>query len=101
MIYVEKLSQFLPNGADRFWYDLWPSDLTSKSLEELHAMALKIGLNKRFYFHNHSGFPHYPLTLERRQLAVKYGAIEKDIAEWISERKIYFENLKPEDKYKE
>ena len=100
MLYIEK-SQFLPDGSNRFWYNLWPADLSSTSLEELHAMALKLGLNKQGYFHNHSGFPYYPLTLDKRQLAIEYGAVEKERTEWISERKIYFENLKPEDKYKE
>lgn len=44
--------------------------------EELHAMAKRIGVNKKWC--QHAGTPkiHYDICLSRRQLAVKYGAVE-------------------------
>ncbi len=44
------------------------------SLDELHAMACKVGL-KRAWFQLGSA-PHYDLTESRRRSAVRYGAVE-------------------------
>lgn len=41
--------------------------------EELHAMAVHIGL-RREWFQNH-GTPHYDLCQSKRELAIKAGAI--------------------------
>lgn len=55
------------------------------SLDELHAMADKIGM-KRSWFQNKNGRPHYDLVKSRRDRAVKLGAIELDrqatVAKW-------------------
>lgn len=47
----------------------------SASLEELHAMALRIGM-KREWFQPHRIAPHYDLTPSRRLSAVRFGVIE-------------------------
>lgn len=47
------------------------------TLEELHKMADKIGL-QRAWFQNHKSLQHYDLTPSKRTLAVKAGAIETD-----------------------
>jgi hypothetical protein len=47
------------------------------TLEELHAMAEKIGM-KREWFQEHPRFPHYDLVPPRRAKAVALGAKEKD-----------------------
>jgi FMN phosphatase YigB (HAD superfamily) len=47
------------------------SHMVSDSLEELHDMAEKIGM-KRKWFQN----DHYDVSLKRRELAIKHGAIE-------------------------
>ncbi len=52
--------------------------MVADTVEELHAMADKIG-HKRAWFQPGGGNPpHYDLTASRRKLAVKNGAIEID-----------------------
>ena len=43
--------------------------------EELHGMAGKIGL-KRKWFQDHKKYPHYDVSLTRRKLAIEFGAKE-------------------------
>lgn len=50
--------------------------MMADSLEELHAMADKIGM-KRAWFQPESS-PHYDVSKERRALAIQYGAIVAD-----------------------
>lgn len=50
--------------------------LRDGELDELHAMAERLGL-KREWFQNH-GTPHYDLCQTKRKLAIDYGAIEID-----------------------
>jgi hypothetical protein len=45
------------------------------TLEELHAMAGKIGM-KRSWFQNHRLLPHYDLVPSRRAVAIRLGAVE-------------------------
>ncbi len=49
--------------------------MAADSIEELHAMAEKLGL-KRDYFQGHRAHPHYDICIAKRRLAVKYGARE-------------------------
>lgn len=53
--------------------------MEADTLEELHAMADRIGVARRWFQgpHNgHSRFPHYDIALSKRALAVQYGAKE-------------------------
>lgn len=44
---------------------------------ELHAMANKIGVDRRWYqYPKNSRYPHYDIALSKRALAVAAGAIE-------------------------
>lgn len=43
---------------------------------ELHAMADRIGVARRWYQYPHSRWPHYDIALSKRALAVAAGAIE-------------------------
>ena len=45
--------------------------------QELHDMALKIGMKKEWYQKNAS-FPHYDVCLMRKKVALSNGAIEVD-----------------------
>jgi len=48
--------------------------LTADTLEELHAMAQKIGM-RREWFQDHPRAPHYDLTPSKRERALKEGAV--------------------------
>lgn len=60
---------------------IWPfgrmmmSHMLADTPEELHAMADKIGISRR-WFQGQSGTPHYDICKSKRALAVKYGASE-------------------------
>lgn len=51
--------------------------MLADSLEELHEMALRIGINKK-WFQNKSKTPHYDICSTKRAMAVAFGAIEID-----------------------
>lgn len=51
------------------------SHMIADTLEELHAMADKIGVDRRWFQDKSSG-PHYDITMTKRALAVKAGAVE-------------------------
>lgn len=48
--------------------------MMSNTIEELHAMADKIGIARK-WFQNHE-YKHYDICLSKKKLAIKYGAIE-------------------------
>ena len=47
--------------------------MIADTLDELHAMADRIGIARRHFQDTHSG-PHYDISLSRRALAIQYGA---------------------------
>lgn len=61
------------------WCHLWcaPGDEA-----ELHALAARIGL-RRAWFQDKPGFPHYDLVPTRRAAAIRAGAEETDLREWL------------------
>lgn len=63
------------------WCHLW-----ADTHEELHAMARKIGM-KRAWFQDRKGFPHYDLVPGRRAAALKVGATEINLADWIRQQR--------------
>lgn len=84
--YVDPLFRFPARGAQAFragakhghrWCHLW-----ADSIEELHAMAAKIGM-KRAWFQDKDGFPHYDLVPTRRAAALRAGAKEMALATWL------------------
>jgi hypothetical protein len=60
--------------------------MTADTVEELHAMASRIGL-KRAWFQDRPGCPHYDLTPGRREKALQNGAIFKPAREQARERR--------------
>ena len=70
MIYVDKIEHY---PACRLKTKYWCHMSTDGSLEELHEMALRIGL-QRSWFQDKTTHPHYDLTPNKRALAIKYGA---------------------------
>jgi hypothetical protein len=52
---------------------LW-CHLVADSLEELHAFAARIGL-RRSWFQDRASYPHYDVTTDVRERAIRSGAI--------------------------
>jgi hypothetical protein len=63
------------------WCHMWSDDL-----DALHAMAARVGM-KRQWFQNKPGFPHYDLVPGRRWLALRFGAVERDLMDYLREKK--------------
>lgn len=82
MILVDELFDAAgPRGYSR-WCHMGTDDHTDAGLDELHAMAMRIGM-KRSWFQNKPRFPHYDLTPSRRAAAVRAGAVEVDAREFV------------------
>lgn len=60
--------------------------LMADSVEELHAFALSIGIEQR-WFQPRPDFPHYDLHPEHRVLAVEAGAVELGRREFVAKVK--------------
>ena len=72
-VYVDYNQTCMPN---KNWKYKYVCHMRADTLEELHEMALLIGL-KKDWFQSMSRFPHYDLTPNKRRQAIKQGAIEK------------------------
>lgn len=93
MIYVDKIFEMDPllfkhknplaNQARRWgtkWCHMW-SD--THNIEELVTFAIKLKLKPSYL--KKGRFPHFDLIPSKRNLALKLGAIEKDLKEFIHE----------------
>lgn len=69
----------VPNG-DRVVRGRW-CHMTADTREELDAMADKIGLRRSWIQYPGTWKEHYDVTLSKRALAVRAGAIEIDLHE--------------------
>lgn len=54
------------------------SHLVADSIDELHAMADRLGLKRRWFQVSNNGTPHYDVCQTKRALAISLGAIEID-----------------------
>lgn len=76
MVYVDNMHES-PMG--RFGR-MKMSHMVADTLDELHAMADRIGVARRwFQGPGKSRFPHYDIALSKRALVVAAGAVEVDI----------------------
>jgi len=57
--------------------------MIADTLDELHSMADKIGISRR-WFQSEASFPHYDICKAKRDLAVKFGATEYDRRQMVS-----------------
>ena len=80
MIYIDSLKACTPKKGWR-----WTSSchMFADSVEELHEFASKIGMNRTWF--QAKKLPHYDLTANRRQLALRMGAVEVDTS-WVKQR---------------
>jgi len=51
--------------------------MLADTIDELHNMADKIGINRK-WFQSQASSPHYDICKTKREQAVKFGAIEVD-----------------------
>lgn len=51
--------------------------MVADTLDELHAMAKSIGIQRK-WFQNNKDHPHYDLSQSKKRLAIENGAIEID-----------------------
>lgn len=58
------------------------SHMIADTIEELHSMADKIGVKRKF-FQNISHHPHYDICQSKKHLAISLGAIEVNKREFI------------------
>lgn len=54
------------------------SHMVADTLDELHAMAERLGLKRAWFQESRNGTPHYDICQSKRALAVSLGAIEID-----------------------
>jgi hypothetical protein len=76
MIYVDRVqrTKYNPKTAVNFYSFC---HLTADNLDELIEFAEKIGLKREWLQESRNGTPHFDLTLNKRKLALKQGAIER------------------------
>lgn len=74
-VYVDEIKKYETNLKYKMWCHL----LTDGKDMELHLMAEKIGLQRKWF--QSKSVPHYDLTPNKRKLAIKNGAITLDFEE--------------------
>lgn len=76
MVYVDQLRKYTPT---KIWPYSSACHLLADTVDELHAFAQRIGLNRAWF--QDGNLPHYDLTARRRAAAVKAGAQEIGVRE--------------------
>lgn len=80
-VYVDSLSSYSKSPlGHREWCHMWADDL-----EELHIFASRIGL-KKSWFQDDRRLPHYDLTAHKRNAALKFGAVQHSLVDWLRAR---------------
>lgn len=82
-IYVDPIRRYghVKGQAQRHGVQ-WCHMATDCNVAELHAMADRIGLSRR-YFQPHNTMPHYDLVPTMRTVAIRCGAIEVSSMEMV------------------
>ena len=80
MILIDDRPTRARRGMD--WYHMATDNLAEDGLEELHAMARRLGLRTR-WLHHHAGLPHYDVPAEVKREAIMFGAAEVTTRELI------------------
>lgn len=71
MVYVDDLQIYTGKGRLN---GQWCHMMTDSDIEELHAMAARIGMH-RSWFQDHPSHPHYDLRPTKRVAAIAAGAV--------------------------
>lgn len=74
VVYVDKIREY-----PKKWCHMW----CDGDLDELHAIADKIGLKQSWFQTKNARFLHYDLVPSKRALALKHGAEFMPLKDWI------------------
>ena len=80
-VYVDRLFKRSPKSLQARKYGNFWCHLLSDSIEELHDFARELGLKRGYY--QHRPIPHYDLTRNKRQQAIKLGAAKISTKEYL------------------
>lgn len=89
-VYVDPLFDHGKKDAPKCFRKQPSAHMYADSLSELHAMARRLGL-KRKWFQDHATLKHYDLTETRRRQAVTAGVIEhtsEQLKDFIRQRRL-------------
>jgi hypothetical protein len=77
MVYVDRIQKGIK--YDKFKYPKFYlfCHLTADNFDELLEFATKLGLKKLWLQESRNGTKHFDITLNKRKLALKLGAVEK------------------------
>jgi hypothetical protein len=70
--------------VDRYFADfgrMKMSHMIADSLEELHAMAVRLGIRR--WFQGKASFPHYDVCKAKREQAIAFGAVPLEKREFV------------------
>lgn len=97
-VYVDNMNFPVKMGKNRTYIF---SHLVADTVEELHEMADKIGVQRKWFQSGPTkGADHYDITLSKKALAVKFGAIELDLNTREGKMKIVELNRKYREEWK-
>jgi hypothetical protein len=92
MIYVDEVRYYETSNIKGFakrygnrWCHMFAD--TPQQLEELHEFARKIGCRRGWFQDGNEYFPHYDLTSARREMAIRAGAQEVKLKEWLRQNR--------------
>lgn len=96
MVYVDPLHGSISGDAPKCFTGAGRAcHLYADTLEELHIFAMRIGM-KRSWFQDSGSLQHSDLVPSKRDLAVKYGAVEQsrksEVEKWRELRQKRIEN---------
>lgn len=81
-VYVDSLEVYGDENAPKCFQFKPSCHMYADTLDELHEMALRIGM-KKSWFQNHKSLPHYDLNPSKRKLAIMAGAIEQTTSQLV------------------
>ena len=75
------MSVYVDKALNRYGR-MFMSHMVADTLDELHAMADTIGIQRR-WFQANASTPHYDVCQTKKAMAIAYGAIELDRAPYV------------------
>lgn len=82
-VYPKALIQPKARMVSNTWCHMW---CDQGNEEALHEIAKSIGM-KSIWFQDKPGFPHYDLVPRRRHVAIRFGAMPRNLRDWIAEKR--------------